>query len=301
MTAHQPAGQAPAFLEIIMSIKFDLANLTETEDLAPLYCKYDGQINPQPAYVMLDEDGDVTADWSGEIGSSTPMRVWHGVDMRWSVAADIKPAVLVDYLQNEALPLLERVYAGHSVDWDGSNHRGTLDEDAQEASEELQELFDRETNNEENRTQVWTASEWLFSASNWLDDHWTNEDIDVVAESIEADAVRDGIHIEGSIKGALLDAAEQMYDGDKRLTQAQLLALYENDRIDIKPIVSKRDKALTVFINRSQASAQVFYEYDAKELDEVQWRATGYQTADMPMDDEAAVEMVSEWLDAQGG
>jgi hypothetical protein len=213
-----------------MSIKLNLTNLTETADLAPLYCKYPDQVRPQPAYVMLDDDGEVTADWSGEIGSSTPMRCWHGVDMRWSVAAAIKPIALIDYLQGEALPLLERIHAGHSVDWDGNNHVGSLSDDAQEASDDLRiglEMFGYEYD----RIAVWDVSEWLFNC-NKLTDHWRDQSLDEAVTSIEAGATSESVKLLGDVRDELLDEVERRFDeaGDE-LTDVHVAALLADGRI----------------------------------------------------------------------
>ena len=50
------------------TITLNLDNLLG-DDRAPLYLKYPRQTNAQPAYVMLDEDGNASAYASGEIGN----------------------------------------------------------------------------------------------------------------------------------------------------------------------------------------------------------------------------------------
>ena len=78
-------------------------------ELAPLYCRYPHQTEPQPAYVQLDEDGDVTTGYSGEIGGGVPAHVWHGRTLRWTVPASVQGDVLADLLAGDALPLLQRL------------------------------------------------------------------------------------------------------------------------------------------------------------------------------------------------
>jgi hypothetical protein len=60
-------------------------------------------------------------------------------------------------------------------------------------------------------------------------------------------------------------------------------------------IVYDADPLLTVYIDRSQPTAGVRYVYD-DQYDGGTERPTPYQTADMPMNDQKAAEMVNAWL-----
>ncbi len=79
--------------------------------------------NSEPAYVTL-----------GHV-------LWRRIDARTSRRASTKIA-------QELQPLLERICDGYSVDWDGHNHRGALDDDAQSAAEQmtarLKETYDKQ-------------------------------------------------------------------------------------------------------------------------------------------------------------
>jgi hypothetical protein len=107
---------------------------------APLFHRYPREVNPQPAFVLLSEEGEVSADSSGEIGNGVPASVWHGCDLRFPVSPSVSGSDLADYLErfDRGRALLERIHEGHSVEWDGSNHVGHLDDDAQAAREELE-------------------------------------------------------------------------------------------------------------------------------------------------------------------
>lgn len=106
---------------------------------APLYHHYDREINAQPAYLELDEDGTVCVDYSGEIGNAITSDVWHGRTLRYPVNPALSQSG-IDRLIDAAMPLLERVYAGHDVEWDGSNFVGRMTDDAAAASEKLERL-----------------------------------------------------------------------------------------------------------------------------------------------------------------
>lgn len=64
-------------------------------------------------------------------------------------------------------------------------------------------------------------------------------------------------------------------------------------------IVYAQDSNLVVYINREQSSAPVTFEYLA--FDDAPMQSTPYQTADMPMDDQAAAAMVSEYAENMAG
>ncbi len=54
---------------------------------APVYCKYPGQILPQPAYIELDLRGEpeLSAGYNPEIGNGMPVYVWRGDAIRWPI------------------------------------------------------------------------------------------------------------------------------------------------------------------------------------------------------------------------
>ena len=107
----------------------------------PLRCRYTQQLRLQDAFVELTEDGGVRARYNPEIGSAVPMTVWHNRDRRWAINPELTVSQ-IDELLDDIAPLLERVHAGSDTHWDGSNHVGTLDDDAQAASDEIEKICD---------------------------------------------------------------------------------------------------------------------------------------------------------------
>ena len=108
--------------------------IIELDELDSLYHRYPNQINPQPCYLELDpEERTVKADWDGEIGGAAPMSVWHKRKYRYSIP--ILTATAANHLMRALLPLLEKVCAAYSCEWDGSNYVGKLDLDPQETIE----------------------------------------------------------------------------------------------------------------------------------------------------------------------
>lgn len=121
-------------------ITIDTSNLRG--EAAPLYKRYPHQNQPQRAHVEMDEDGNVRAEINGEIGDAVPMHVWHGRTLRWSVSPYVRGDSLADLLESEKVrALFERVHNGHSVEWNGQNMVGRLDEDAEAAALELEAIL----------------------------------------------------------------------------------------------------------------------------------------------------------------
>lgn len=203
-----------------MSITISTSNLRDS--LAPLFHRYPRQTTPQGAHVELDEGGAVSADWNGEIGNGVPVAVYHKRTLRWSVPPAVSGQALADYLKGEGLALLERVHAGHATQWDGSNLVGRLSEDAQEASEELdQALQEVET------TDVQRVDDWLGSLP-W-GDVWP--EADTLAHCVaqwRQQALRDGTTLDGDLEGYILGQARARSERGATLTanQREALALW---------------------------------------------------------------------------
>lgn len=99
---------------------------------------YEGQYNPQDAYLELDpENGTLIADWNGEIGNAVPFSVYNHRVFRWGFSATL-PLQNVRDLMREIAPLAERICAGFDTDYDRqSNLVGVLNDDATEAENEI--------------------------------------------------------------------------------------------------------------------------------------------------------------------
>lgn len=124
-----------------------------------LHQHYRGQTSAQPCHVELDcEAGTLTADYSGEIGNGVPVAVWHNRTLRWTIpclTADAANALL-----DEVLPIAERIVAGYSRRWDGHNHVGEFDADAEAAREEMASLVDGREFGEGEKVEEWDACDW---------------------------------------------------------------------------------------------------------------------------------------------
>lgn len=190
-----------------ITLRDDLAELAKA--IAPVYCKYDRQAEPQPAFIELNiESGAVNTGYSGEIGNAVPASVWHGIDRRYRIAPAITGKALAEFLAAaEFQALAQRIVAGSEVVWDGNNHVSRLDDDAKAAEEALESLVERELFQTDELALVWDA-EALFAACS-LFDHWPKDKAlaDAVKE-IEEAAKSENAHLDVDLDDALLAEAE---------------------------------------------------------------------------------------------
>lgn len=162
--------------------------------LAPLYCQYPNQTGPQPAYLQVDDDGEISLDYSGEIGNAVPMAVWHGLVSRYAVSALLSAQQVAGLLADETVvALAARVHAGRTERWDGSNYVGVLSDDAVEASEQLTQYLSEI----EGAADVQDVGDYLAL--------YTPTGAPDEAEQIEAAAESDGVVLVGDVARWLAD------------------------------------------------------------------------------------------------
>lgn len=138
-------------------ITIDISDLDNLSGNAPLFCcSYNNEV--YRAYVLLDEDGNVSADTRAPWDRATPIDEWHGRTRTWEIPAAARGDTLyAAFNSTYILELLQRIHDGHSVEWSGNNYIGILDDDAQDASDALQHHLDD--------LATWNVS----SAADWLE------------------------------------------------------------------------------------------------------------------------------------
>lgn len=114
-----------------------------SEERFPVYCKYPGQYQNQPAFIALDlETGEVDAGYSGEIGNAIPSPVFHGIVIRFPIRPESTADMITEMISSN-LENFQTVLDGSSIEWDGSNYVGRLSESASDLVNEMQcSLFD---------------------------------------------------------------------------------------------------------------------------------------------------------------
>lgn len=131
--------------------------IIEVQDTLDLYEHYYGQTNLQPAYLEL-EGSELRAGYNPEIGNAVPEYAWNRRALRWTIPP--LTAYAANALMRDLLPLMERVAAGYTIEWDGSNNVGRLTPGAEDASEAVQRQIDDTEWGEQDVICEVDASEW---------------------------------------------------------------------------------------------------------------------------------------------
>lgn len=94
----------------------------ESDEQFPVYLKYEQEFNPQPAYLTLDiRNGEVDADYNGNIGGGCSPDEFHGLVRRYYI-----PAMTTNHQIENLIESLEphfiRVLMMTEEVWDGNNY-----------------------------------------------------------------------------------------------------------------------------------------------------------------------------------
>lgn len=208
------------------------------DGIAPVYEKYDREFQAQPAYIRMDEDGEIDAWVNGEIGNAVPASIWNGRTLTWRVPSNVRGDALLAFVK-EHQGLFERVYLGHEVDFDGNNHVGKLDEDAQEASEEIEQAAEALR---DETIDVCSMEEWMHACgSNKLADMWVaDQSLEEAAQEAEEsarDALRDSVLVEDpeSAKDVLIEwAHDELRNHPQRLSKTHFKGLIAEGKITLE-------------------------------------------------------------------
>jgi hypothetical protein len=213
-------------------LTFSLANL-ETGEIAPLYHQYPLQYEPQPAFIELDQNGDVSADYSREIGNAKSPEVWHRIRLRYRVSPWLRGSALAKYLRGDGRALLARIHAGHDVEWDGSDYVGVLSADAVEAEEALERALEELGTDQDNCDSEAKVAEWIEYAS--IVEAWpAGKTIEEAVADIVGDAASERCRISDadSAEEALLDRADTAFRRKEPLQPHHVEALFAAEMID---------------------------------------------------------------------
>lgn len=129
---------------------------------------------------------------------------WHGVDLTLPVetSGHVDGPELVEWLRDgDGQALLQRICAGHAVEWDGNNHVGELDDDAQEALDTLAYWLEHNAPTlDGEHAGLWQAEDWLDGSTDLpITAETTDAEISALAdrlteEATETDAVVVGVY-----------------------------------------------------------------------------------------------------------
>ncbi len=171
---------------------------------------------PQDAYILLQEDGTVTAEASSALRPG----------LRWKIDPALRGEQIGDAVERLA-PLLEAIHRGHTVEWDGGKRVERLTDEASAAADQVE----RELGALESDVEVWDVGRVK-------DGLWRNhyEMLDVwpdgkTLESVAQDAMpkNPGIYVAGDLedlkKAIVEDAMDLIHKDTPGLTRWHLDAL----------------------------------------------------------------------------
>ena len=149
----------------LLTIRGDLV----TADAVLLTGHSDGGTPYDAARLLLTEEGELSLHTRRHMGGdAVPAPEWHRLTLAWEVLQG--PAELdVAALRRDLEPggplhdLFERITAGRTTEWNGSNYVGVLDADAAQADEELRARLADDPDRYCTRRTVWpppTGSPW---------------------------------------------------------------------------------------------------------------------------------------------
>lgn len=128
-------------------------------------CKTYITVSPQDEKIWISQEYD---------NNSTSMDIWNGIDISSELGFGniMDGEQIKDFFESDgAKELFKRIFDGHEVNWNGSNHVGSLSDDASAAWDEIVETLNEMTSDME----VWDVETWF---GNTIDTIMSDEEID---------------------------------------------------------------------------------------------------------------------------
>jgi hypothetical protein len=140
----------------------------------------------------------------------TPEAIYHGRILRWGLSSLTDAVRFTEAINRGDLDhLFERIAAGHTIEWDGSNHIGHMTEDAATAFYAVDDavtdwlFFQCELTGK--NAGLWDAGDWLseYGYEAIAEDHnllipVSDEELATVADALDAEARREQIVLCGT-------------------------------------------------------------------------------------------------------
>jgi hypothetical protein len=149
-----------------------------------IYCQYPNQNSAQKVFLWLyckNEHATIGPDY--EIGGSVSMDIWHNHIIRWEI-----PLITINAankLLDDLKPRLEKIMAGYTSEWNGSNCVGKYTD---EANDEIAEIHSICENISEPLLNICDAEDYFQYSPPCVDD---NTNIDALACELEDEALKD--------------------------------------------------------------------------------------------------------------
>jgi len=122
---------------------------------APLYCRFAGQYNEQPAYIEIDMESEtICADYCGEVGNGLPSNVWEKRALRFRISNKITGET-ANNVMTEILPMAKKLLANYEIN--SQTRRGVANAEPEVIIFNIERLCE----NVPADFDVWSASDWI--------------------------------------------------------------------------------------------------------------------------------------------
>lgn len=172
-----------------MTIEIELYKEPSDTEL-PLYFEHGAQESRALLYLDIEGAGEMWVGSKAPSDNSWGQREHHKIQYAYTIPNNLTELGYNQLMQDDKIvALCERIVAGGSVEWDGSNFRGELNEDAESAEYELSQYLDQVTAADYSSLEPWSADMWLndLKLSALVQDGETHEQ---VAERLQAEALK---------------------------------------------------------------------------------------------------------------
>jgi len=167
----------------------------DSNELHPLFKKYDQEVQVQPAYIELDvRNGSLVADWNPEVGNGAPADVWHGLRRHYRISPDLTTDE-INSLLTELAPIAQRIVDETEIQSDGLQDRPILSDDAEALEEDMINICRFTTTKS---SGVYDAGDWFGGISRKrIYAETTDEEIENIAKDYRSDAIFEGATVNG--------------------------------------------------------------------------------------------------------
>ena len=170
----------------------------DTDKLHPLYCKYEQELQEQPAFIELDiRDGSLIADWDAETGNGAAPDLWHGLRRQYGISSNLTTDE-INALLTEVAPIAQRIVDEIKIQSDGLQDRPVLSDKAESAEEDMTNACRFAS----------TKSSGIYDADDWFEGN-TVEDITAKTTDEELLAMANEYRSNASFEGATVDGVDE--------------------------------------------------------------------------------------------
>ncbi|MCB0252146.1 MAG: hypothetical protein KDI55_00270 [Anaerolineae bacterium] len=155
-------------------------------------------------------------------GDGIPFDVWHRRTRRFTLATGAcvidQHALRHDLADGGQLStLIDRIQAGLTVEWDGSNMRGHLTEDASDTESILESMiYNGRLSYADESWSIWDEIDWIADDSRTtITAATTDEEIDAYLEEVRSDATSHNVVLTGDARDWLIQMRDECQEMDE--------------------------------------------------------------------------------------